>query len=368
MKEQIHYTYMSYETNKGIYGLKYIGKRKCPQGYTPETDPYWGTPVSPKNQEFKLNEHKEKRILGVFDNDEDATEHEVFLHNLYQVDTDPRFANQAKQTSKKFSYSASGPDNYWFGKTLSLEHRENLSKAKVGKIKHTEETKARLSELFSGENNPMFGLLGENHPAYGYKHTPEAKQSMSESKKGEKNPFYGKPLSDEHKASLSKSIKATWTDEKRASISGENSPRFGTKLSEETKARCSISQKKSWTDERRRKHSEYLRGDSSHLKGFKHTEEAKQAISRASSGANNKFFGKTHSSETLERISGKNHYRYDPTLRDWVNTITGDTEYQVTIDYMKKKYPSTRSSALHKVARGDYKSHIGWKLRELVKG
>lgn len=42
-----------------------------------------------------------------------------------------------------------------------------------------------------GRNNPMFGVKGAAHPAFGYRHTPEARQKISKSHAGEKNPMFG---------------------------------------------------------------------------------------------------------------------------------------------------------------------------------
>jgi hypothetical protein len=43
----------------------------------------------------------------------------------------------------------SGENNHFFGKI------------------HTPEILAKLSEINKGENNPMFGITGENNPNYG---------------------------------------------------------------------------------------------------------------------------------------------------------------------------------------------------------
>ena len=87
------YVYYSYEE----YGRGYIGKRECK--CTPEKDiRYFG---SFKDKTFKPTQ---KIILNVFDNVEEALEAECALHEFYQVDKNPHFANRAKQTSKKFYY------------------------------------------------------------------------------------------------------------------------------------------------------------------------------------------------------------------------------------------------------------------------
>jgi hypothetical protein len=54
----------------------------------------------------------------------------------------------------------------------------------------------------TGENNPMYGLKGEDHPAHGYKHSAEDLKIIRLSKlgvkranfdqSGSKNPMYGK--------------------------------------------------------------------------------------------------------------------------------------------------------------------------------
>jgi hypothetical protein len=44
-----------------------------------------------------------KYILKTFDTAKEALEHEVYLHALYNVDTNPAFFNLSKQTSTKFS-------------------------------------------------------------------------------------------------------------------------------------------------------------------------------------------------------------------------------------------------------------------------
>jgi group I intron endonuclease len=59
--------------------------------------------------------------------------------------------------------------------------------------KRSEETKKKISEAQTGENNNMFGK----------EHTEETKQKMSEAKSGEKHPMYGKTHTEETKQKMS---------------------------------------------------------------------------------------------------------------------------------------------------------------------
>ena len=81
----------------------------------------------------------------------------------------------------------------------------------VSGIKHSEETKRKISEALKGENNPMHGKKGMYHLS------EEAKLKLSEAHKGKK-------LSEEHKLKISKARK-------------------GTKRSEETKRKMSEAMK-----------------------------------------------------------------------------------------------------------------------------
>ena len=58
------------------------------------------------------------------------------------------------------------------GSSLGYKHREE-SKEKI---------RASLVGRNAGENNPMFGVLGEEHPRFGKRHTEEIKSKMSKSK------------------------------------------------------------------------------------------------------------------------------------------------------------------------------------------
>jgi hypothetical protein len=86
------YVYYSHE----LWGRGYIGKREC--WCLPEEDAkYFG---SYTDKTFKPTE---KIILDTFDTAEDALKAEVILHNFYEVDKNPHFANKLKMVTEKFS-------------------------------------------------------------------------------------------------------------------------------------------------------------------------------------------------------------------------------------------------------------------------
>jgi hypothetical protein len=143
------YVYYSYEE----FGNGYIGKRECK--CLPEEDVnYFG---SFRNKTFKPTQ---KIILETFDSVEDALEAECVLHDFYEVDKNPHFANRAKQTSTKFYYIT--PRENMLGENNPAkrpEVREKLS-ASAKNRRASEETKRKMSEAHKGRVSPK-GMLGK---------------------------------------------------------------------------------------------------------------------------------------------------------------------------------------------------------------
>jgi hypothetical protein len=167
------YVYYSYEE----YGKGYIGKRECE--CLPEEDvKYFG---SFKDKTFKPTQ---KIVLETFNTIEDALEAECVLHDFYEVDKNPHFANRAKQTSGKFYHSSYGENNAMYGK-IGEKHP-------AYGYRHTKEILEMFSNRQKGEKNHMYGKFGKNHPSYGSKRSEETKRKLSERQIGEKNHMYGK--------------------------------------------------------------------------------------------------------------------------------------------------------------------------------
>jgi hypothetical protein len=167
------YVYYSYEE----YGRGYIGKRECK--CLPEKDVnYFG---SFHDKTFKPTQ---KIILETFDSAEKVLEAEIILHNFYEVDKNSHFANKAKQTSVKFYCCSDGENNPMYGK-FGEEHPS------YG-YRHTKEVLQMFSDRQRAEKNHMYGKFGGEHPSYGSKRTEEQRRKLGEGRIGEKNHRFGK--------------------------------------------------------------------------------------------------------------------------------------------------------------------------------
>lgn len=196
-KEKYYYVYLAYESKKD--GLKYIGVRSCFYNILPFEDINYMSSSRLKLKYKKFDPDK-KIILAIFQNRYEAYEYEVYLHNKYEVDTNPEFANLARQLSSGFYYSVEGEENpgfkYWKGRKRdpksiekqketnkkrkwntyerSPEFRKEFSKKRKGKpasnkgIPHNKNTRAKISERQKNGNNiktfcnDKLGLLVEN--------------------------------------------------------------------------------------------------------------------------------------------------------------------------------------------------------------
>ena len=152
-----HYTYLLLDIKSN---MKYIGMRSCK--CKPEEDLYMG---SSYKMTIEDKRRCDKLVLEEFNTREEALQHEIKLHNQFQVHTNPEFWNLAKQTSTKFISNRKGCK-------LTEEHKQKCSKALKGKKKpvFTDEHKQKISEARKGT-----------------KASASTKKKFSESRKGENN-------------------------------------------------------------------------------------------------------------------------------------------------------------------------------------
>jgi hypothetical protein len=184
------YVYYSYEE----YGRGYIGKRECE--CLPEEDVNYFGSFHDKN--FNPNQ---KIILETFDTVEEALGAEIILHEFYEVDKNPHFANRAKQTSTGFYYNK-GPS-----KEVNEKRRE-MMKTEYNPMSNPEYKEKARKNLIKTLNHPevkkkksIIGKIAHNRPEVVERHrqasikshqNPETKRKHIEAKLGKKNPCYGK--------------------------------------------------------------------------------------------------------------------------------------------------------------------------------
>jgi hypothetical protein len=147
MNNELFYTYEIYDP---VLDMKYIGSRT--KGVTdPYADDYMGSVVSKKWGPYwkEIAGRSHKRILSVFFNKEECLQHEIDLHNFFDVARNPEFFNQSKQKSKGF---VGCKENF------TEQARKNMSNAlngRRGSFKgkhHSQETKKNNSVLHKGRS------------------------------------------------------------------------------------------------------------------------------------------------------------------------------------------------------------------------
>lgn len=98
--------------------------------------------------------------------------------------------------------------------------------SKVGRCVTNKETLKLMSLIFSGENNPCYGKIGKEHPAFGIKHSKESvkirceklKENLKQNPRlGNKNSNFGNKWNEEQKIKQSNKIKGKYI--------GVNNPR-----------------------------------------------------------------------------------------------------------------------------------------------
>lgn len=155
------YVYYSYEE----YGRGYIGKRECK--CLPQEDVnYFG---SFKDKTFNPTQ---KIILETFDTAEMALEAECALHDFYEVDKNPHFANKARQTSSKFYYKLSHED--------AKKRGQEIKEKKLGICGLTKEKRIEYAKIAVEKNKKngggFYGLTDEQRTKNGKLGSKKAKE------------------------------------------------------------------------------------------------------------------------------------------------------------------------------------------------
>jgi len=189
------YTYLIKHrpTGKVYYGFRSANK------VDPQED-LWNKyyTSSPKVQKLIEETGKESfdvEVRRVFETKEQAVAWEAKVLRRCKVLHDDRWINQnvagyiipTEESNKKIS-------DFHKGKPKSEDHKQKIRDGNIGKKKppRTDEYRALMSKLKSGENNPM----------YGKGCTPERAANISAAKKGKPAKNKGVPMSEEQKAIL----------------------------------------------------------------------------------------------------------------------------------------------------------------------
>lgn len=130
MQRKYFYLYYLHEP----WGKEYIGKREF--NCLPEEDVNYFGRYTDKNFDTT-----EKIILEIFDTLDVVLPDEILLHNFYEVDKNPHFANKSKQTTKGFYFCASEKGHPRYRKKTTIKVRK------------------KLRERGLDEKNPMYGRI-----------------------------------------------------------------------------------------------------------------------------------------------------------------------------------------------------------------
>ena len=196
--KKIYYVYYSFEES----GRGYIGYRKCPESFTPETDKYLGSSC---DNTFKPIG---KTILKGNLTQREAIAVEIYFQRKYKVaeEWNKDFANLSYQTSVGFCYSASGENNPIHGKKCynnGINNRyfspnEEIPEGYI--LGDKEETCNKKSEAQKGEKKANYGKKCYNNGIKNRYFSPdeeipegyimgfkkETKQKQSEAARGKK--------------------------------------------------------------------------------------------------------------------------------------------------------------------------------------
>ena len=176
---QNNYYGFIYITTNNINGKKYIGQKKYYGNY----ETYIGSGIALKNAINKYGkENFTREIIENCKTKEELDSREKFWIEYYNAMESEDFYNITSGGDGGFG---SGKNSPWYGKHLS------------------DETKEKLSKIKSGENNPFYGKT----------HSDEVKKKLSEKALNQRH-------SKETREKMSKSMK-----ENHADFNGKNNPR-----------------------------------------------------------------------------------------------------------------------------------------------
>lgn len=181
-----HYTYLSKDLTDG---RMYIGSRSCK--CRPDEDVrYFG---SFTDKSFKPTD---KIILKVFNTRKEAFKHEIYLHFVLDVATNPLFANRARVTTTSFN---------WYGQKHTPETIKSIKE--TSKKNFTEEKKAKLIQANKNKKLTKEHIEKLRQVNLGTKRSPEVCEKIRQK-------AIGRKISQATRAKLSAHNKGKWLNRK----------------------------------------------------------------------------------------------------------------------------------------------------------
>jgi hypothetical protein len=224
-----HYTYMLAVKNPTDARRFYIGVRTCKS--VPEDDVGYLGSCKPLKAWLLDNgrDCAEKIILARWPSRQEALEHEILLHDCFDVGRNEEFWNRAKQVAKGFDTTGVSHEAYNKGMRWTEEQRLAQSERLKGRVV-SEKTRMKIRLAQKGRPMPEAQRL----KLIGKKASAETKQKLRDSHLGQIAWNKGIPPSDEAKAKMSAARigKSPWNKGKTFS---EDAKR---KMSEAAKGRC----------------------------------------------------------------------------------------------------------------------------------
>ena len=193
-----HYTYMLTVKNPSDSRRLYIGVRSCK--VQPEQDVQYFGSCRPMRAWMKTqgNGCVEKIILARWPSRAEALEHEIFLHECFDVGVNPEFWNQAKQLAVGFDTTGTNHPAYNKGLAWTDEQKAAQSARLKGRVV-SPETRAKISVAQKGRKMPEERRL----KFVGKKASEETRKKLSVSHLGQPAWNKGKPFSEASRKKMS---------------------------------------------------------------------------------------------------------------------------------------------------------------------
>lgn len=221
-----HYTYMLTVKSPVDTRRLYIGVRSCK--VQPEQDVKYMGSCRPMKTWMKTQGQDcvEKIVLARWGSRQEALEHEIFLHDCFDVGANPEFWNQAKQSAKGFDTAGTTHKAYNKGMRWTAEQRAAQSARLRGRTV-SEVTKKKISDAQKGRPMPeerRLKFVGKKASAEtiaklklshigqvawnkGKTLSPDHVEKMAAAKRGKPSWNKGKPFSAEARANMSAAAK-----------------------------------------------------------------------------------------------------------------------------------------------------------------